>query len=246
MAARANNGRDSYATPRQRALLDWLDPARCVPVTARGSEAFSRVSLPFAGPGAVLANGAVILDADGAPDARWRSRVRRALEPSRATLDALPERIRAEAARHGVAVRTWLVEEPGHGGVYAVAKANDDPSGAALGALVPALADALSAAGPNASEERWRVQWNGNNLALMPPGLSKALATAHLLTRLREAGEVFAIGVGDSASDLPFMRLCDVWITPSGSQIDRAAGGGEDARPVNDPHPAAGTGTGSS
>lgn len=227
-AARANNGRDSFATPRQRALLDWLDPARCVPVTARGSEAFSRVLLAFAGPAAVLANGAVVLGADGAPDPLWQEHVRCALRPVRDTLDALPERIRAEAARHDVAIRTWLVEEPGCGGVYAVAKAESDPDGGSLRALVPGLREALVDAGGDvgaeAGERAWQIHLNGNNLALLPPGLSKRSATAYLLERFRESGEVLAIGVGDSASDLPFMRLCDVWVTPSDSQIDRLCG----------------------
>ena len=222
--ARAHNGRDSFATPRQQALLDWLDPARCVPVTARGSEAFSRVLLTFSGPGAVLANGAVLLDAEGRVDPLWQAHVRRLLEPVRETLDALPGRIRAEAARHDVAIRTWLVEEPGCDGVYAVVKAETDPSGDALRALVPGLRDALDGVdvGANASDDRWQIHHNGNNLALLPPGLSKAAATAHLLERFREAGDVLAVGVGDSASDLPFMRLCDVWVTPTGSQIDHA------------------------
>ena len=208
--AHAGNGRHSFMTPRQRALLDWFDPARTVPVTARGSEAFSRVQLPFAG-AAVVANGAVILDADGVPDEAWREETRRALAPHRASLDALPERILAEAARHGVEVRTWLVEEPGCGGIYAVAKSDDDPSGAALDGLAPALGAGLGG---------WTVHLNGNNLALIPPGISKGRAVARLLERSRAAGEVLAIGVGDSASDLGFMRLCDLWMTPARSQID--------------------------
>ena len=186
-AARANNGRDSFATPRQSALLDWLDPARCVPVTARGSEAFSRVLLPFAGPAAVLANGAVVLGADGTPDPIWQERIRCALGPVRDTLDALPERIRAEAARHGVAIRTWLVEEPGCGGVYAVAKAESDPAGGSLRALVPGLREALVDAGEGAEgnaggnvdgeagEGAWQVHLNGNNLGAAPAGAVQAL-----------------------------------------------------------------------
>ena len=79
-------------------------------------------------------------------------------------------------------------------------------------------------AGEDAGEHAWQIHLNGNNLALLPPGLSKRAATAYLLERFREAGEVLAIGVGDSASDLPFMRLCDVWVTPSDSQIDRLCG----------------------
>ena len=253
-AAHAHNGRHSFMTPRQQALLGWLDPARTVPVTARGSEAFSRVLLPFAG-AAVVANGAAILDADGRPDAAWQAVTRRALAPWRATLEGLPARIREEAARRGARVRTWLVEEPGCGGVYAVVKSEDDPLGASLGALAPALAAGLAAGsvdgsvdGPDVpghaatgapartverAPERtaesvadgavpagWTVHLNGNNLALIPPGISKARAVLHLLERFRASGELLAIGVGDSASDLGFMRLCDLWMTPAGSQID--------------------------
>jgi len=229
LAARATNGHDSFATPRQLALLDWMDPARCIPVTARGTEAYSRVSLPFSGPAAIVANGAVILDADGGVNTAWQERVLRALAPVRPLLDGLPERLLAEAARHGVSIRTWLVQEPGCDGVYAVAKANDDPTGAPLRLLLPALLEHLGidddTADHGAEGTRWRWHLNGNNLALMPPGISKALATAWLLERLRRDGELLAIGVGDSSSDLAFMRACDLWMTPSGSQLDRAWSG---------------------
>jgi len=224
LAACATNGHDSFATPRQLALLDWMDPKRCVPVTARGTEAYSRVALPFGGPAAIVANGAVILEADGSVNRAWRTRVLRALEPVRDLLDGLPERLLADAVRHGLSIRTWLVQEPGCGGVYAVAKSNDDPTGAPLQRLVPALLEHLRIQ-PDAPDDdaRWRLHLNGNNLALMPPGISKAQATTWLLERLRRDGELLAIGVGDSRSDLPFMRACDLWMTPSGSQLDRAA-----------------------
>jgi len=229
LAARASNGHDSFATPRQLALLDWMDPARCIPVTARGTEAYSRVALPFAGPAAIVANGAVILDADGCVNTDWQTRVQAALAPLRPLLDGLPERLLAEADRHGLSIRTWLVQEPGCDGVYAVAKCNDDPSGAPLRLLVPALLEHLGiedgVADPGDEGTRWRMHLNGNNLALIPPGVSKALATVWLLERLRRDGELLAIGVGDSSSDLAFMRACDLWMTPSGSQLDRAWGG---------------------
>jgi len=224
LAARATNGHDSFATPGQLALLDWMDPSRCVPVTARGTEAYSRVSLPFAGPGAIVANGAVVLDEHGEVNADWQARIQHVLDPVRDLLDGLPDRLLAEAAGHGISIRTWLVQEPGCGGVYAVAKANDDASGGPLHALVPGLLDHLRIEADTTDDTRWRLHLNGNNLALMPPGISKALATAWLLERLRRDGELLAIGAGDSSSDLAFMRVCDLWMTPSGSQLDRAWG----------------------
>ncbi len=211
--ARATNGHHGFMTRAQAALLDWIDPARAIPVTARGTEAFGRVDLTF-GPAAIVANGAVILRADGTPDADWQTHVHTTLAPHRAALADLPERAHAEAAKQGAAVRTWLVEEPGLGGTYAVVKAEPGTPEAALAQMAPALRAPLG--------EGWIQHLNGNNLALIPPGISKAAATAYLLKTWRADGPLLVIGVGDSHSDLAFMRLCDLWMTPTGSQLDRA------------------------
>ncbi len=216
-AARATNDRHSFITPRQQALFEWFHSRQVIPVTARGCEAYSRVQLPFAGP-AIVANGATLLDADGQPDAQWQAHVLALLATHRKRLDGLPALIREEAARRDVAVRTWLVEEPGCGGVYAVAKAEKDASGQVLESLVPTLHATLAC---GTGIDAWRLHHNGNNLALLPPGVSKAAAAQFLLERLRTQGEVLTIGVGDSASDLEFMRLCDLWMTPTGSAIDQ-------------------------
>lgn len=214
--ALATNGQHGLMTRAQAALLEWIGPDRAIPVTARGSEAFSRVALDFAGP-AIVANGAAILDASGVPDADWQARVLSALAPHRDILEALPDRARAAAATLGADIRTWLVEEPGCGGVYAVVKVQPGTPETVLSELAPQLRDGLT--GP------WRVHLNGNNLALIPPGISKAAATGFVLARMRAAGPVLAIGLGDSRSDLEFMRLCDLWMTPSGSQLDAAVAG---------------------
>ena len=210
-ATEALNGRHSFMTPGQAELLGWLNRAQVVPVTARGAEAFSRVRLPFGRP-AIVANGAVILGEDG-PDEVWRARIDAALAPHRVRLAGLPDAAQAAAARLGVRVRAWVVEEAGVGGVYAVVKVEPCSPEAALADLAPALGGAGS--------DAWSVHLNGNNLALIPPVFSKAAAVAFTLARMREVGEVVAVGYGDSASDLDYMRLCDVWMTPTGSQIDR-------------------------
>lgn len=208
----ALNGQHSFMTEQQASLLNLFETAQTVPVTARGSEAFARVELDFGGP-AIVANGAVILDANGVPEPEWQARIAETLIPHRSELAAMPDLARNEAARIGAEIRTWLVEEPFCGGIYAVIKVEPGTPEVALAQLAPVLADSFS--GP------WRMHLNGNNLALIPPGISKATATKFLLKRLRLAGPLLTIGIGDSTSDLEFMRLCDLWMTPTGSQLDR-------------------------
>jgi len=211
--ASALNGHHGLMTRAQATLLDWIALERAIPVTARSSEGFSRVALRFGGP-AIVANGAVILDATGVPDLEWQARVTKSLAPHRAALSEMPDQARKAATQIGAEIRTWLVEEPVCGGVYAVVKVEPGTPEAALAQIAPRLRETV--AGP------WRVHMNGNNLALIPPGISKAAATGFLLERLRRDGPVLAIGMGDSSSDLEFMRLCDFWMTPTGSQLDRA------------------------
>ncbi len=226
LAAVAGNGKHSYMTGAQGGLLTWLRSGLVIPVTARGSEAFGRVAIPFSGP-AIVANGAAILNGDGRADPRWRARVEAGLEPARAILDGLPEIVRETARGLDLPARTWLVEEPGLGGVYAVVKTGADALEGRLAELARHLLAAVALPDGKDDEDgagAWRLHLNGNNLALVPPAISKANATAFLLDRLRRDGPILAVGVGDSVSDLDFMRLCDLWMTPRGSQIDARAG----------------------
>lgn len=209
----ALNGAHSFMTPAQEALLALLGAALVVPVTARGSEAFARVALDWQGP-AILANGARILGPDGAEDAGFARETRAALAPHLPALARLPEAAGREAGNRGMAVRAWLVEEPGLGPAYAVVKVGEGTPEDRLAEIAAPLAGTC---GPG-----WRLHLNGNNLALLPPAISKRRAAAHLLDRLRAEGEILAIGIGDSTTDLDFMRLCDFWMTPTGSQVDRA------------------------
>ncbi len=217
--------KDSYMTRKHSALVDWLDLSRCVPVTARGSEAYSRVTLPFAGPAAILANGAVMLQRDGTVDESWAAIVSNVLRDLQDPIHQLSDQLQTLAKQRAMNIRTWAVSEPSCGAVYAVAKSNDSPQGEGLGALLQALQEELLAQDAQALEA-WRFHINGNNLSVTPSGVSKAIAVRHLLHRLHSAGPetdetILSVGVGDSASDLEFMRLCDVWLTPTQSQLDQ-------------------------
>ena len=226
LAARAAStvaGKDSFMTARQSAMLEWMDLSRCVPVTARGTEAYSRVALSFGGPAAIVANGAVMLDKHGAVNAVWAAHVTTILQPLQEQLLQLPEIMHQLAAQRSLDIRSWAVMEPSCGAAYAVAKCNDNSDGAGLSELLVDIkahfgrTDALA----DGWADNWRFHINGNNLSLTPAGISKAIATAWLLETLRKDKVLVTIGVGDSSSDLEFMRLCDAWLTPTGSQIDQ-------------------------
>lgn len=216
LGAWATNGAHSMMTRRQKALVDWLvATAETVPVTARSSEAYGRVAIPFAH-GAVIANGAVILDADGRPNADWATVMARDLALHRPALEALLAMGRDAAREAGLDTRSWIVtEEIGAGegmSVYAVFKQNDG-DGERLAEIARALDATVDLAG-------WTVHHNGNNFAFLPPPLSKRRAVAFLIERLRATDPARpVIGLGDSLTDLPFMLACDFWGAPSQSQL---------------------------
>jgi hypothetical protein len=133
------------------------------------------------------------------------------LSPLRSALENILDQARSAAMELGLDVRSWLVEENGLA-TYAVVKENNGDGESLLGL-------ALRITGL----EDWTVHHNGNNLGLIPAQFSKAKAAAYVIDKIRrETPDRPIIGIGDSVSDLGFMRLCDLWSTPSGSQIDRS------------------------
>lgn len=197
----------SYMTPTQKAMVDWLlASAEVIPVTARGTESYANVEIPFKGY-AIVANGAVILGPNGQPDAEWRDIVNPQLVEHAEYFEELLAAGRAKSEELGVSIRCWAVPE---GGVatYLVFKENGG-EGERLQEIVPIV-----------EKEGWVRHHNGNNLALIPPGISKRLATEFLLERLkRDDPHRPVFGLGDSNSDMSYMSLCDWWGAPRQSQI---------------------------
>ncbi len=212
----ATNGNHSYMTPAHQQLLEWITPGRLIAVTARGTEAYSRVDKQYKqGPYSIVANGAVILDGQGAADKDWAESIRHTLAPNLATLNGLPDLVTQSANALGLDVRTWNVQEPVCGPTYCVAKSNMDDNGACLESLETHLVQLLGNA------DSWSVHRNANNLAIIPAGISKARATRYVIAKLSEKQTCTCVGVGDSVSDIAFMQACDFWMTPSLSQIDK-------------------------
>lgn len=65
---------------------------------------------------------------------------------------------------------------------------------------------------------------NANNVSLLPRAPGKAQAVRWLRER-HFPGAVLTLGLGDSVSDLPFLRECDFAVTPAQGQLLRATAG---------------------
>jgi hypothetical protein len=203
----------SYATPRQIELLEWLsDTSWLVPVTARSRDALMRAKIPFTA--AICAHGGVIIGEDGEPDSDWHAHAAAQSASLQPQLEALRDRIVAEAQARCVALRVRVLNE-GDLGLYVLAK-HEETDEDSLHAVVDAVRDQVPAG--------WTVHRNGNNVALMPPWLGKQHAVAALLPRLRARHpDAPVIGIGDSLTDAPYMALCDYAMIPKGSQLAQRA-----------------------
>ncbi len=195
----------------QKAFVDWLLlSADVVPVTARSTEVFKRVRLPFCH-GAVCSHGGIILQPDGRQDPAWAEKMTAVLTSFQHRLHELVQAILLLGQDMGLSLRSWVVEEGGIG-QYVVTKHN--------GSDDSVLTQVLSQAQTNRLLGNMHVHANGNNLAFLPMGLAKKYAVEEWLHRDRMLnGARPVLGLGDSVTDLGFMKMCDFWATPAKSQL---------------------------
>jgi predicted mannosyl-3-phosphoglycerate phosphatase (HAD superfamily) len=67
-----------------------------------------------------------------------------------------------------------------------------------------------------------QVVRNANNLVAIPEWLDKRHAMEFMADQFRSRhGNILTVGMGDSLSDLNFMKACDYMMVPSRSQIRR-------------------------
>jgi hypothetical protein len=200
-----------YSDARQRRLRALMShgEALLIPVTARSVEAFSRSGVCGYGK-AICANGAVMLNADGSHDRVWEDLVRDRLRDAQQQLLDFERACQRWVRQHDL--RMWLVTEEGVGHIYCVIKSN----GTNTDVLGNKAAQLRSAPPP------WvgTIHLNGNNLAIIPAGVSKTQAVSHLRAELQAIyPESVSFGVGDSRSDWSFMSLCDFAVLPTRSQL---------------------------
>lgn len=199
----------SFQSGKQSAFLDWLaEDARVVPVTGRSVDAFKRVLLPL-GDWAICSFGGVILMPDGEPHPEWHRDIAAAAASAAPALDGLHAGIAALAGELGVDVRHRVIRDAGVP-LYLSVKHNGHDA-AAVARLAASAADAIPAG--------WTLHVNGTNMAVLPSFLGKERAVSFFLERVVGKRDVLTVGVGDSLTDMGYMRLCDFAVTPSRSQL---------------------------
>ena len=203
----------SWQNEAQRALWGWLGQfGAVVPVTVRNRAALDRVKLPMS-PHAVWNNGAS-LAINGVLDQEWQAQIQ-------ADLDDLHIQGVWEAVH--ASLKTWLLEHPDLPPTILRNVSQAEFQGRRLhleikqpdvGQHVPELVARVRAV---VADQLW-VYPHYDVVAILPQRVRKENAVARLLEALKPD---VTVGVGDSPTDLPFMKLCDTLVMPSQSLMGR-------------------------
>ncbi|MEQ4924870.1 hypothetical protein [Proteus hauseri] len=203
----------SFMTQEQAMLVDWLlEHADLIPVTARGTEEISRVSIPFHS-WAITTHGAVILTPEGKADKQWQEAITQSLSTYTDRLLTLQKFITELMAKRQIDGWARINYEYGDLPIYLVMKHNDSTKLDELNAIGDELEQAFSTEG-------FYIHRNSNNIAWLPEPIEKGKAVTYLLNKLKAERGIFpVIGLGDSLSDSRFMKLCSWFGMPRQSQF---------------------------
>ncbi len=207
----------SFICPHQQTLLRTLAQggAMIIPVTGRNTDALQRVTLPFFQHYRIVSHGALILRADDSPCPEWLAHLARHhdLAQAQTLLDALNAQAWQIIEQQQLPARSRVITDQGVPAYLSIKTDCAEQGAQALDQLVAGL----NAQRP--ADSRWHR--NGRNLALRMPYTCKREAVRFLLTLLNVGANDLTLGLGDSLTDLPFMRETHFALMPTGSQIDQ-------------------------
>lgn len=206
----------SFMSETQQRFAAWLgDTTTVVPTTGRNLAALRRVRLRWSAGSlvtpAIINHGGSIVRGDDTPDPGWQNYVDDVLAKTRDALASVFAELTEATSDSGVGVR-----EIGDFGrtLYLVVKHPDADLDA-----VEAVREEAEALVDDVAPNALRVIANGNNVAVVPRGISKSAAVDYLLERYRRDGPLLSLGIGDSLSDAGFLSRCDFAVTPTQSQL---------------------------
>lgn len=199
-----------FYSPQQEALVHHIQRmGMLIPVTGRSSESLKRVVGLKLSSYRIVSHGAMILDAEGKVFQPWLKDLNVDFEFWSHKLKQTEMYLYDYAKKHGLELRIQQVQED-QLPTYLSVKGEE--------AILSRLSEVFA--------EDWKdgmIHHNHRNLAYLPPYASKANAVQYLMNHLKSlhTEPLLFIGLGDSISDLPFLKLCDFSITPTQSHIYR-------------------------
>lgn len=201
----------SFHSPEQLLLLQVFKPCTLIPVTGRNLQALNRIRSPSFSSYRITSHGALVWGADNRLIPDWQ----RKLEQELALWEPRMQRILKvvedyQRAEHLEDVRFRIIydaEIP----VYLSIKGSQEDLSRIEKALYPLWGQEMEAV----------IHRNDQNMALLPPYADKAKAVNYVMELIREQCEVspLFIGMGDSLTDISFLKACHYALTPQYSQI---------------------------
>lgn len=195
----------SFMNQEQANFVDWLlETATLIPITARGTEEISRVTIPF-NSWKITTHGAVVINPAGQYDAKWKEQILFQLEPYQEKILQKQKYLTDAFEQAGIAAWARINYEYDNTAIYLVAKHTDSSKIQEL----YSIADKVDA---ELGLEGFYVHRNDNNIAWIPSCIEKGKAAKFLIEQLRKEYEhTPIIGLGDSLSDYSFLKLC-TWL----------------------------------
>lgn len=208
----------SFMSEPQTNLVDWLlATSEVIPVTARGSDEFSRIDIKFSSY-KIACHGAVILNPDNSHNIGWKKIIEQYIQRLTPKILALKSKVEQliddSETCGGKKIDAWVrINEENNLPIYLVCKVRDSTQEADLATLAKIVEKEFDLSD-------FYIHRNRNNLAFLPKLISKKNATKYLLEHLIETEGRPILSFGDSVSDLPFMALGHFICIPRHSQIN--------------------------
>ena len=194
------------AEQTERGLVELAGRVVFVPATTRTRAQFERLDLPIRSRYTVVASGAVLL-VDGTPDPSWSRSVAARLAGESAPVAAL------RRVLEGYLGREWLLRVRDADDTFLVAAVDRE--------LLHA--DELAAVTSSCQALGWRAVHQGRKLYVLPSGLDKATAVAHVAERVADelGGDPVLLAAGDTLLDWGLLEIATHAWVPAGSELDR-------------------------
>jgi len=206
----------SFFTPKQQRFFNLLsDKTHLIPTTARDKDAFSRTNVQKYDY-AIINHGGIILNADGSCHQGWFTHTKKTLAGFLHHLQHLEKMLHNEAIKRNIDLKIRLIRDMSIT-FYCLVKQKDHNYQALTLLLIEVIEPYLKAQNLD-----FYCHLNDNNLAILPRCLNKAPAVKFLQQQLNQQyADYLSFGIGDSVTDMPYMQLCDYFMTPKNSQIIR-------------------------